>query len=59
MQEIIQTSPVILVIIGLLLFAFAVIMQPIFIWIICARLKRTNQLLAKMETKIGLKPPVR
>jgi isoprenylcysteine carboxyl methyltransferase (ICMT) family protein YpbQ len=30
-------------------FLFAVVMQPIFVWIICVRLKRTNQLLAKIE----------
>ena len=43
-------------------FLFAVVMQPIFVWIICARLKRTNQLLAKIEKQNGVKaqwPPTR
>jgi len=30
-------------------FLFAVVMQPSFVWIICARIKRTNQILSRME----------
>jgi isoprenylcysteine carboxyl methyltransferase (ICMT) family protein YpbQ len=37
-------------------FLFAVVMQPIFVWIICARIKRTNALLLRLETKLSQRP---
>jgi len=30
-------------------FLFAVVMQPIFVWVICARLKATNASLRRLE----------
>lgn len=50
MKELLLTTPVLLAA-G---FIFAVVMQPIFVWIICARMKRTNKLLEQI-----LRKPVR
>jgi isoprenylcysteine carboxyl methyltransferase (ICMT) family protein YpbQ len=55
MTDLLTASPFILIILAWAAFAFAVVMQPIFVWIICSRLKRTNQLLAKLE-KNTVKP---
>ena len=51
MQDILTAVPLV-VILGLAAaFVFALVMQPIFIWIICARIKRTNQLLERLANK--------
>jgi len=51
MKEFLPTIPFFVFILAFIVFAFAAIMQPIFVWIICARLKRTNDILARIERK--------
>lgn len=51
MKDILPAVPAVFVIVGILAFAFAVVMQPVFVWMICARLKRTNQILSRIENK--------
>lgn len=51
MKEILETAPALLVLLIAGAFVFAVVMQPIFIWIICVRMKRTNQLLQRLADK--------
>ena len=62
MNDILTATSGITILLVAAAFLFAVVMQPIFVWIICARLKRTNQLLAKIEKQNGVKaqwPPAR
>jgi hypothetical protein len=49
MKEFLLATPALVLLIAAAAFIFAVIMQPIFVWIICARVKRTNALLARVE----------
>jgi hypothetical protein len=49
MNDILTATSGITILVAASAFLFAVIMQPIFVWIICARLKRTNQILSRME----------
>jgi hypothetical protein len=64
MNDILTATSGITILVAASAFLFALVMQPIFVWIICARLKRTNQLLAKLEKTAAkplmpTRPPVR
>ena len=56
MNEFLQTTPFLFLLI-VAFFSFAVVMMPVFVWIICARLKRTNQILARIEKQGGIRRP--
>ena len=56
MKDILTATPLILVLIMSAAFLFAVVMQPIFVWLICARIKRTNQLLSKLAANSKPQP---
>jgi len=49
MKDILTAAPLIVILIAAAAFLFAVVMQPIFIWIICARIKATNASLRRLE----------
>jgi len=49
MNDILTATSGITILVAASAFLFALVMQPIFVWIICARLKRTNQILSRME----------
>jgi len=48
MKDLLTAAPLIVILLAAAAFLFAVVMQPIFVWIICARIKRTNQLLERL-----------
>lgn len=48
------TGASIVTVLAVCAFIFAVVMQPIFIWIICTRLKRTNELLRRIDSKTAV-----
>jgi sensor histidine kinase YesM len=50
MKDLIASGSAVVVLLGFVGFVFAVLMQPIFVWIICARLKRTNKLLERIAS---------
>lgn len=49
MKEMFAAAPFLVIVIAGLVFAFAVIMQPIFVWMICSRLKKANKLLGSID----------
>lgn len=49
MTEILSAAPAVVVLLLAAGFCFAVVMQPIFVWIICARMKATNATLKRIE----------
>jgi hypothetical protein len=48
MREIIAAAPAVVVLLVVAGFLFAVVMQPIFVWMICSRLKKTNRILSQI-----------
>lgn len=50
MKEILAGGSAFLAVVAVAAFVFALVMQPIFVWMICARLKKTNQLLERMAS---------
>jgi isoprenylcysteine carboxyl methyltransferase (ICMT) family protein YpbQ len=53
MKDLLTAAPLIVILLAAAAFLFAVVMQPIFVWIICARLKATNAALRRMETLLS------
>lgn len=53
MKDLLIVSPFILAILAYLAFVFAVIMQPIFVWMICHRVKKSNQILRSIDAHLA------
>jgi hypothetical protein len=53
MSETLAAVPFLVLIVLAIGFAFAVIMQPIFVWMICARIKATNASLKRIESLLA------
>jgi len=49
MKELLTAVPAFVLLSCIAGFIFAVVMQPIFVWVICARLKATNASLRRLE----------